>query len=57
LNYEVVLADGSIVNASPYSHLDLYVALKYGSTNYGIVTRFETSVLLLIPPTDFNLKV
>ncbi|KAJ7227653.1 hypothetical protein C8J57DRAFT_1388729 [Mycena rebaudengoi] len=47
LNYEVVLADGSIVNASPYSHLDLYVALKYGSTNYGIVTRFDVTAFPL----------
>ncbi|TGO15658.1 hypothetical protein BTUL_0037g00090 [Botrytis tulipae] len=42
LNYEVVLADGSIVNASPTSHPDLYQALRGGSgTNFGIVTRFD----------------
>lgn len=42
LNYEVVLADGSIVNASPISHPDLYQALRGGSgTNFGIVTRFD----------------
>ncbi|KAF7886831.1 uncharacterized protein EAF02_003478 [Botrytis sinoallii] len=42
LNYEVVLADGSIINASPTSHPDLYQALRGGSgTNFGIVTRFD----------------
>ncbi|KAF5340904.1 hypothetical protein D9758_012165 [Tetrapyrgos nigripes] len=41
-NYEVVLADGSIVNANATSHPDLFWALKLGSTNYGIVTRFDT---------------
>lgn len=41
-NYEVVLADGSIVNASPTSHPDLYWALRGGSgTNFGIVSRFD----------------
>ncbi|TGO63319.1 hypothetical protein BOTNAR_0102g00210 [Botryotinia narcissicola] len=42
LNYEVVLAVGSIVNASTTSHPDLYQALRGGSgTNFGIVTRFD----------------
>ncbi|KAJ7938385.1 hypothetical protein B0H13DRAFT_2572423 [Mycena leptocephala] len=41
--YEVVLADGSIRVATPHSHRDLYWALKYGSTNFGIVTRFDMS--------------
>jgi FAD/FMN-containing dehydrogenase len=41
-NYEVVLADGSIVNASPVSNPDLYWALRGGSgTNFGIVSRFD----------------
>lgn len=41
-NYEVVLADGSIVNASPESNQDLYWALRGGSgTNFGIVSRFD----------------
>lgn len=42
LNYEVVLASGAIVNASPTSHADLYWALRGGSgTNFGIVSRFD----------------
>ena len=41
-NYEVVLADGNIVNASPTSNTDLYWALRGGSgTNFGIVSRFD----------------
>jgi FAD/FMN-containing dehydrogenase len=41
-NYEVVLADGSIVDASPTSNPDLYWALRGGSgTNFGIVSRFD----------------
>lgn len=41
VNYEVVLADGSITDVNEHSHSDLYWALKLGSTNYGIVTRFD----------------
>ncbi|KAH7036707.1 hypothetical protein B0J12DRAFT_713268 [Macrophomina phaseolina] len=40
LNYEVVLADGSIVNANASSHPDLFWALKGGNNNFGVVTRF-----------------
>lgn len=41
LNMEVVLANGSIVNASAYENPDLFTALKGGSNNFGIVTRFD----------------
>lgn len=40
-NFEVVLADGSVVNANAKSHSDLFRALKGGSGNFGIVTRFD----------------
>ncbi|KAM3072130.1 hypothetical protein ACMFMG_008590 [Clarireedia jacksonii] len=41
-SYEVILADGSIVNATSQSHADLYWALRGGSgTNFGIVSRFD----------------
>ena len=40
-NYEVVLSNGTIVNASKFSHPDLFWALKLAGTNYGIVTRFD----------------
>jgi hypothetical protein len=40
LQYEVVLADGSIVTASEKDHPDLWRALKGGGNNFGIVTSF-----------------
>lgn len=40
-NYEVVLANGSIVNANAREHPDLFKALKGGSNNFGFVTRFD----------------
>lgn len=41
VNVEVVLADGRIVNANATSNPDLFWALKGGSNNFGIVTRFD----------------
>ena len=41
VNMEVVLADGSIVNANALERPDLFRALKGGSNNFGIVTRFD----------------
>jgi FAD/FMN-containing dehydrogenase len=40
LSYEIVLASGSIVIASASTNRDLWRALKGGSNNFGIVTRF-----------------
>ncbi|KAF7908915.1 hypothetical protein BELL_0355g00100 [Botrytis elliptica] len=40
-NYEVVLADGSLVNANHSENRNLWQALKGGSSNFGIVTRFD----------------
>lgn len=40
-NFEVVLANGDVVNANATSHSDLWTALKGGSGNFGIVTRFD----------------
>lgn len=42
VNFEVVLADGSIVNANANEHRDLWRALKGGSGNFGFVTRVDT---------------
>jgi hypothetical protein len=44
-NYEVVLADGSIVNANADENADLFHALKGGGNNFGIVTRFDLETL------------
>ncbi|KAJ6178232.1 hypothetical protein N7519_008693 [Penicillium mononematosum] len=41
INYEVVLADGSIVQANKTTNSDLFSVLKGGSNNFGIVTRFD----------------
>ncbi|KAJ8091248.1 hypothetical protein PM082_024517 [Marasmius tenuissimus] len=40
-NYEVVLADGRIVNANNATNSDLFWALKLAGSNFGIVTRFD----------------
>ncbi|KUI57762.1 Bifunctional solanapyrone synthase [Cytospora mali] len=41
INYEVVLADGSIVDANEKTNQDLFRVLKGGGNNFGIVTRFD----------------
>ncbi|KAF1850327.1 FAD-binding domain-containing protein [Cucurbitaria berberidis CBS 394.84] len=40
-NYEVVLGSGEIINANAENNSDLFRALKGGSGNFGIVTRFD----------------
>ncbi|KAL8710037.1 MAG: hypothetical protein Q9220_005308 [cf. Caloplaca sp. 1 TL-2023] len=44
VNYEIVLADGTAVNANSSSNSDLWFALKGGSSNFGIVTRFDLKI-------------
>ncbi|KAI0393852.1 hypothetical protein F5Y17DRAFT_476367 [Xylariaceae sp. FL0594] len=41
INYEIVLADGQIVNANATTTSGLFRALKGGSNNFGIVTRYD----------------
>ena len=43
VNYEIVLASGQIVNANAKENPDLWLALKGGSNNFGIVTRFDVN--------------
>lgn len=45
VNYEVVLANGTIVEANNHTNQDLYKALKGGSSNFGIVTRFDMEAI------------
>lgn len=40
---QVILADGSLVNANEKSNPDLYWALKGGSNNFGIKSTMEQS--------------
>lgn len=40
-NFEVVLGNGSIVNANADENADLWKALKGGSGNFGFVTRLD----------------
>ncbi|KAF1834788.1 FAD-binding domain-containing protein [Decorospora gaudefroyi] len=44
-SFEVVLADGSILNANARERSDLFWALKGGGPNFGIVTRFDVHTI------------
>lgn len=49
--YEVVLADGSVVEASVEENADLYKALRGGGgPNFGIVTRFDFETFKQVCP-------
>ncbi|KAI1195490.1 Glucooligosaccharide oxidase [Nemania serpens] len=41
--YELVLASGKIIYVTENSYPDLWVALKGGSNNFGIITRFDVA--------------
>ena len=47
LEYEVVVANGSIVTANSDEHSDLFWALKGGGNNYGIVTKYVTKTYVM----------
>lgn len=42
-NFEIVLANGTVVNANSTSNPDLFKAQKGGSGNLGFVTRIDQS--------------
>ncbi|OHW90187.1 FAD binding domain-containing protein [Colletotrichum incanum] len=48
IGYEVVLADGTIVEANSEENADLFKALKGGGSNSGVVTRFDLRPLYSI---------
>ncbi|KAK4154503.1 hypothetical protein C8A00DRAFT_14367 [Chaetomidium leptoderma] len=48
-NFEVVLSNGSLVNANSGEHSDLFWALKGGGPNFGVVTRYD---LYTVPVHD-----
>lgn len=41
VNYEVLLANSSVIQVNNFTAPDLYWALKGGSSNFGIVTRYD----------------
>lgn len=43
-NWEIVLANGTVVNANANENADLWKAQKGGSGNLGFVTRIDQSV-------------
>ncbi|EQB44463.1 FAD binding domain-containing protein [Colletotrichum gloeosporioides Cg-14] len=51
-NFEVVLADGSIVNANATSNPDLWQGLKGSGANLGLVTRFDMYAIEFPDPTN-----
>jgi len=51
VNYEVVIANGSIISANARENPDLWVALKGGSANFGLVTRFNLRTIRFPDPT------
>jgi FAD/FMN-containing dehydrogenase len=55
LRAEVVLADGSIVEASADEHPDLFWALRGGGGNFGVVTSFEFRLHPVGPEVQFAL--
>ncbi|KAL4940954.1 hypothetical protein BDV06DRAFT_195504 [Aspergillus oleicola] len=44
-SYEVVLASGRIVNANNVTNVELFKALKGGSNNFGIITKYELKAI------------
>ncbi|KAL4928580.1 FAD-binding oxidoreductase [Aspergillus undulatus] len=62
VNYEVVLADSSIVNANAQENTDLSWALKGGGANFGIITKIEMTTVSnkiwcearVYPPTAYD---
>ena len=43
VNWEIVLANGSVVNANTEENADLWKAQKGGSGNLGFITRIDAS--------------
>ncbi|KAI0506263.1 hypothetical protein F5B22DRAFT_639287 [Xylaria bambusicola] len=50
-NFEVVLSNATIVNANAYENADLYLALKGGGSNFGVVTRFDIATYPIMTET------
>ncbi|KAI0382241.1 6-hydroxy-D-nicotine oxidase [Hypomontagnella monticulosa] len=48
VNFEVVLADSTIINANANENVELHRSLKGGGSNFGIVTRFDIQTYPLV---------
>ena len=48
ISYELVTAQGNILEVNSHSHSDLFWALKGGSGNFGFVTRLDLALYPLI---------
>lgn len=44
ISYDIVIGNGSLITANATSNPNLFWALKGGSSNYGIVTKFTSNV-------------
>ncbi|ETS83949.1 hypothetical protein PFICI_05825 [Pestalotiopsis fici W106-1] len=51
-SFEIVLADGQVVNANKYENSDLWKALRGGSGNFGLVTRFDLYAIEFEDPSN-----
>lgn len=51
-NFEVVLYNGTVINANLDENHDLWQALKGGSGNFGLVTRFDMYVIEFPDPKN-----
>ncbi|KAF2177769.1 FAD binding domain-containing protein [Zopfia rhizophila CBS 207.26] len=54
-NFEVVLANGDIVNANEHEHSDLWLAMRGGSGNFGLITRFDMKAIKFADPSEPNI--
>jgi len=50
-NFEVVLANGDVVNANARDNSDLWVAMRGGSGNFGLITRFDMKAIKFADPS------
>jgi FAD/FMN-containing dehydrogenase len=44
-NYQVVNADGKVINVNQKSNPDLFWAMRGGGNNFGIITRFDVEAI------------
>ncbi|KAK7932015.1 nicotine oxidase [Apiospora marii] len=54
-NFEVVLGDGRIVNANAEENADLWQAMKGGSGNFGLITRYDMFAIEFPDPASTDI--